>query len=183
DQGGLNLPEKSYYTDTAKEKVKIRNAYVKYIAKMFSLVGVDTATASKKAAGIMKLETAIAAVNLAPVELRDPVKNYNKFAFTDFQKQMPDVDLKDAFDRMGLHADTVLVGQPKYYQALDGLLKSTPIDAWKDKATFEEISGSSPMLSKRFRDANFDFFNKMLGGEKKPKERWKTISAAVDGGL
>src|SRR6201997_5296960 len=45
DQGGLNLPEKSYYTDTAKEKVKIRNAYVKYIAKMFTLVGVDTATA------------------------------------------------------------------------------------------------------------------------------------------
>src|ERR1700761_65298 len=35
DQGGLNLPEKSYYTDTAKEKVKIRNAYVKYVAKMF----------------------------------------------------------------------------------------------------------------------------------------------------
>src|ERR1700744_1192490 len=184
DQSGLNLPEKSYYFNTKDTAiVRIRNGYVKYIAKAFTLIGVDTATASKKAAGVLKLETAIADANLAPVELRDPVKNYNKFAFIDFQKQMPDVDLKDAFDRMGLHADTVLVGQPKYYQALDGLLKSTPIDAWKDKATFEEISGSATLLSKNFRDAHFDFYGKLLYGQKKQKERWKNVSSNVDGGL
>jgi putative endopeptidase len=183
DQSGLNLPEKSYYTDTAKEKAKVRAAYLQYIAKLFTLVGVDPATASKKADGIMKLETELAAANLAPVELRDPVKNYNKFAFADFQKQMRDVDLKDAFNRMGLHIDTVLVGQPKYYQALDGLLKSTPIDVWKDKMTFEEISGSATLLSKNFRDAHFDFYGKVLYGQKKQRERWKNISQNVDGGL
>jgi len=183
DQTGLGLPDKDYYTDTAKEKVKIRAAYVKYIAKLFSLVGVDTATASKKAAGVYKLETEIAASHLAPVELRDPVKNYNKFAVADFQKQIPDIDLKDAFSRMGLHIDTILVGQPKYYQSLDGLLKSTPIDVWKDKATFDEISGSSTLLSKKFRDANFEFFDKTIYGEKKQKERWKQMVESVDGGL
>ena len=183
DQTGLGLPDKDYYTDTAKEKVKIRAAYVKYIAKLFSLVGVDTATASKKAAGVYKLETEIAASHLAPVELRDPVKNYNKFAVADFQKQIPDIDLKDAFSRMGLHIDAILVGQPKYYQSLDGLLKSTPIDVWKDKATFDEISGSSTLLSKKFRDANFEFFDKTIYGEKKQKERWKQMVESVDGGL
>jgi putative endopeptidase len=183
DQTGLGLPDKDYYTDTATAKVKIRAAYVKYIAKLFSLVGVDTAAAGKKAAGVMKLETEIAGYNLAPVELRDPVKNYNKFAVADFQKQIPDIDLRDAFNRMGLHTDTILVGQPKYYQGLDVLLKSTPIDVWKDKATFDEINGSASLLSKKFRDASFDFFDKTIYGEKKQKDRWKIMVEAVDGGL
>ena len=183
DQTGLGLPERDYYFKTDTTSVKIRAAYVKYIAKLFTLTGVDAATADKKAAGIMQLETAIAQSHLTPVELRDPVKNYNKFAFADFQKQIPDIDLKDAFNRMGLTVDTVLVGQPKYYQALDGLLKSTPIDVWKDKATFEQLNGAASLLSKNFRDANFDFYDKTIYGEKKQKERWKTMVQSVDGGL
>ena len=183
DQTGLGLPEKDYYFKTDTATIKIRAAYVKYIAKLFSLTGVDTATASKKAADVLKLETAIAQSSLAPVELRDPVKNYNKLTVAEFQKMMPDVDLADAFNRMGLKADTILVGQPKYYIALNGLLKTTPIAVWKDKATFDALNGASALLSKNFRDANFDFSGKVLNGQKKQHERWKTIVEAVDGGL
>lgn len=183
DQTGLGLPERDYYFKTDSASKKIRDEYVKYIAQLFTLTGVDAATATKKADGIMKLETAIAQSHLTPVELRDPVKNYNKFAVTDFQKQMPDVDIKDAFGRMGLKTDTILVGQPKYYAALDQLLKSTPIDVWKDKACFGELDGSASMLSKRFRDAHFNFWNKTLYGEKQQKPRWKIVSQTVDGGL
>lgn len=183
DQTGLGLPDRDYYFKTDTATVKIRAAYVKYIAKLFALTGVDTATASKKAAGVLKLETAIAQSHLSPVELRDPVKNYNKFTITDFQKQVPDIDLKDAFGRMDLKTDTILVGQPKYYIALDGLLKTTPIDIWKDKATFDALSGASTLLSKPFRDANFNFSGKILNGQKTQHERWKTIVQSVDGGL
>ncbi len=183
DQTGLGLPERDYYFKTDSASKKIRDEYVKYIAQLFTLTGVDAANAAKKAAGIMKLETAIAQSHSTPVELRDPVKNYNKFAVTDFQKQMPDVDLKDAFSRMGLKTDTILVGQPKYYATLDLLLKSTPIDVWKDKACFGELDGSATILSKRFRDAHFNFWNKNLYGEKQQKPRWKTMSQTVDGGL
>jgi len=183
DQTGLGLPDRDYYFKADTATVKIRAAYVKYIAKLFALTGVDTATASKKAAGVLKLETAIAQSHLSPVELRDPVKNYNKFTVIDLQKQVPDIDLKDAFGRMGLKTDTILVGQPKYYIALDGLLKTTPIDVWKDKATFYALNGASTLLSKPFRDANFDFSGKILNGQKTQHERWKTIVQSVDGGL
>lgn len=183
DQTGLGLPDRDYYFKTDTASVSIRAKYVKFIAKEFTLIGVDTATAAKKADDVMKLETAIAQSHLAPADLRDPVKNYNKFVIADFQKQVPDIDLKDAFGRMDITVDTILVGQPKYYQALDVLLKNTPIDVWKDKATFDEISGSSTLLSKSFRSAYFDFFNKVLYGQKIPRERWKSIVDVVDGGL
>jgi len=183
DQTGLSLPERDYYFKTDSASKKIRDEFVKYVAKLFTMTGTDAAAAAKKADAILKLETDIAGSHLTPVELRDPVKNYNKFAVADFQKQVPDVDLKDAFTRMGLKSDNILVGQPKYYAALDGLLKSTPIDVWKDKACFNEIDGSAGLLSKRFRDAHFEFWNKTLFGEKAQKPRWKTMSQTVDRGL
>jgi len=183
DQTGLNLPERDYYFKTDTASKKILDAYVKYIAKLFTLTGVDAKTAATKASDILKLETAIAQSHLTPVQLRDPVKNYNKLTFADFQKLVPDIDLPDAFDRMGLKTDTVLVGQPAYYKAVDGLLKSQPIGVWKDKATFESISNSAPYLSKDFRDAHFDFFDKVLNGQKKQRERWKLEAEDVDGGL
>jgi putative endopeptidase len=183
DQTGITLPERDYYFKTDSASKKIRDEYVKHIAKVFELTGVDAATAAKKADGILKLETAIAQSHLTPVELRDPVKNYNKFAVTDLQKQMPDVDLKDAFDRMDLKTDTVLVGQPGYYKALDNLLKTQPIDVWKDKALFGAVDGASNSLSKKFRDENFNFYGKILQGQKQQKPRWKIIAYNVDGGL
>ena len=182
-QTGLGLPNRDYYFNTDTTSAGIRAKYVKYIAKLFTLTGVDAATAAKKADGIMKLETAIAQSHSTPVELRDPVKNYHKITTTDFQKLIPDVDLKDAFSRMELNTDTVLVSQPKYYQALDGLLKTTPIDVWKDYATYGELTGNATLLSKNFRDAHFDFFGKVLYGSKVQRERWKTVVDQVDGGL
>jgi len=182
DQAGLNLPTRDYYFKTDSASKKIRAEYVKYIAKLFTLTGTDTATAAKKADGILKLETAIAQSHLTPVELRDPVKNYHKFTVADFQKQVPDIDLADAFKRLGLSTDTVLVGQPNYFKALDILLKTQPIAVWKDKASFGALNSNANMLSKPFRDARFNF-RKVLTGQKEEEPRWKLAVYSVDGGL
>ncbi|MGZ3767020.1 MAG: M13 family metallopeptidase, partial [Mucilaginibacter sp.] len=183
DQTGISLPERDYYFKTDSASKKIREEFVKHIAKVLELTGVDAAIATKKANDILKLETAIAQSHRTPVELRDPQKNYNKFATATMQQQMPDVDLKDAFDRMGLKTDTVLIGQPDYYKALDNLLKTQPIDVWKDKAAYNAIDGASTKLSKSFRDEHFNFYGRILQGQKEQKPRWKTISYNVDGGL
>ncbi|SDE56133.1 putative endopeptidase [Mucilaginibacter pineti] len=183
DQAGLGLPNRDYYFNTDSATVKIRAEYVKYIAKLMKLTGVDAAIADKKAAAILGLETLIAKSHLTPTELRDPVKNYNKFTIADLQKQVPDIDLKDAFKRLELNADTVLVGQPNYFKALDALLKSQPIDLWKDKVAFTVLDNSASGLSKPFREASFEFHGKVLSGQKAQQERWKTIVESVDGGL
>eukprot|EP01037_Dinobryon_pediforme_P003729 gene3729-3775_t len=183
DQTGLDLPNRDYYFKTDSASKKILADYVKYIAKLFTLTGVDAATAAKKADGILTLETAIAQSHLTPVQLRDPVKNYNKFLVSDFQKQIPDIDIADVFKRIGLKTDTILVGQPAYYKALDGLLKTQPIAVWKDKAAFDALNDASRYLSKNFREARFDFFGKTLSGQKQEKERWKTVAYDVDGGI
>ena len=182
-QAEIGLPNRDYYFKTDSASVAIRAEYVKYIAKLFTLTGVDAATADKKAAAILKLETDIAQSHLSPVELRDPVKNYNKYSVAEFQKQVPDIDVTDVFTCIGIKTDTIIVGQPSYYKTLDGLLKTTPIAVWKDKVAFDEISGAAPMLSKPFRDESFYFNSTVLNGQKQQKERWKLMSQNIDGSL
>ena len=66
DQSGLNLPNRDYYFKTDSASKKILTGYLKYITKLFTLTGVDANTAAKKAANILKLETAIAEANFSP---------------------------------------------------------------------------------------------------------------------
>ena len=182
-QTGLGLPNRDYYFKTDSNSQKIRQAYQSYIGTLFSLAGADATSAAKQAADVMALETAIAASHLTPVELRDPVKNYNKFAVAEFQKQVPDIDMKVLLTKLLVNTDTILVGQPKYYHALDSLLKTQPIAVWKSKLKFDELNSSAVYLSKPFVDAHYDFYNKTLRGQKKQKDRWKRMVSSTDGGL
>ena len=182
-QAGITLPNRDYYFKTDSTSVNIRKQYVKYIAKLFTLTGTEATLAAKQAEDVLKLETQIAQSHSTPVELRDPVANYNKYAVTDFQKQVPDIDMKGMLGKLGVKTDTVLVGQPKYFKALDGLLKTQPIDVWKNKFKLEVLNDAANSLSKDFRDARFEFFGKTLSGQKKQKERWKKMVSTVDGSL
>src|SRR6478672_4295603 len=55
DQGGLGLPNKDYYTKKDSATVSIRNAYLNYIAKIFTLAG-DSSTGKQAAETVMKIE-------------------------------------------------------------------------------------------------------------------------------
>ncbi|HEY0177189.1 MAG TPA: M13 family metallopeptidase N-terminal domain-containing protein, partial [Pedobacter sp.] len=182
-QTGLGLPNRDYYFKTDSASVKIRAEYVKYIAKLFTLTGTNAANATKNAEGILKLETAIAQSHSTPNELRDPVKNYHKYAVADLQKQSPGIDLNATFSRMGFKTDTILVGQPKYFIALSTLLKSQPVELWKTKLQFMALNKYANYLSKPFEEAHFDFYGKILYGQKQQKERWKRMTQEVDGDL
>ena len=179
-QSGITLPERSYYFNTDAQTKAIREAFLKYISQVFQLTGTSKEDATKYAANVLKIETEIAKSHSTPVELRDPQRNYNKFLVADFQKQTPDMDWKNILGKLELKTDTILVGQPKYYQALNNLLKTQPIEIWKEKLKFDAINGASNALSKSFRDASFQFFGKTLNGQQAPTERWKAIVNSTD---
>ncbi|MFD2285399.1 M13 family peptidase [Pedobacter petrophilus] len=178
-QTGLKLPDRSYYLDQDDKAKKIRTAYLTYIAKVFSLSG-DSAHGSKYADNILKLETQLAKSHSTPVELRDPQKNYNKLTVADFQKRIPNIDLKTVLKNLGASTDTLIVRQPKYYQALSALVKSQPIEIWKQKLKFDALDNAANALSDAFRTAKFEFFGKTLSGQSAQTERWKSMVNNTD---
>src|SRR4030095_6963743 len=91
-QGGTSLPDRDYYLKNDSRSQTIRTEYLKYITDMFKLVGDDEAVAQQKAQNILALKTALAKAQLSRVELRDPVKTYNKFSVEDFSKTTSGLD-------------------------------------------------------------------------------------------
>jgi putative endopeptidase len=181
-QGGTGLPEKDYYTKKDPETQKIRDAYTKYISKLFVLSGTDEQSANQQAKDILAFETKLAASHKSPVELRDPIKNYHKYAVADLG-QIYKMDWKTFMEKMLIKTDTVLVGQPEYYKAMGKLLETTPIEIIKSVEKFALLNNTSSYLGKGFGDANFEYYGKALSGQKAPSARWKKLVNQTDGNL
>ena len=172
-QGGIGLPEREYYFKTDSSTINIRNQYIKHIAKMLTMMGEDSIVAKKAAQNILALETKLAAASRKVEDLRDPYKNYNKFAISDVEKLGSNIKLKSFLENTGVkNIDSVVVGQPEFFKALNNVLISVPINDWKNYIKYNLVSDLSDALPKKFGDEDFNF-EKLFTGAKKRKPLWK----------
>lgn len=182
-QGGTSLPDRDYYLKNDARSQNIRNEYVKYITDMFKLVGDDETIAQQKAQNILNLETALAKAQLSRVEMRDPVKTYNKFSVDEFNKLTPGLDWKSLFGSMKVtSADSLLCNNPAFFKTINSLLTAVPVDVWKAYLQWAVIKNSAAYLSSDFVNRQFKF-NQVLTGQKEITPRWQRMSAVVDRNL
>jgi len=171
-QGGLGLPDRDMYAAEAKQFEGVRVGYKKYLTTMLDMVG--TKDADKRAAAVYALEEKIAAVHWTRVENRDPVKTYNKLTVAELQKTAPAIDWKLWLAGTGLAKQPAFnVNQPTAITGIAALVKSEPIDVWKDYLTAHLLTATAPYLPKKFVDARFEMYGKTLSGTPENKERWK----------
>src|ERR1044071_7312730 len=131
-QGGLGMPDRDYYTKQDADMQQKREKYVAHVTKMLSLLGEPADKASQDAKKIMALETKLAEASRTRVELRDPIKNYNKMGVRQLQDLTPDWNWSDYFNSINLlEPRDVNVHQPDFFKAADNLFKSTSLDDWK----------------------------------------------------
>lgn len=180
-QSGLGLPEREYYFKTDSTTQNIRKEYVKYMAKILTMSGVDAAVADKAAADIMKMETSLAQVHRKLADLRDPYKNYNKLSADNFYKLAPSLELDSYLKTVGIpKVDSVIVGQPEYYTTLEKIVKSTSLDTWKQLLRFRLISSFNIALPDAYGIEAFNF-RKLMSGAKERKPRWKRVLQNEEG--
>ena len=172
-QGGISLPEREYYFKNDSATINIRNEYLKYIATILSMSGEDTAAAATAAKNILQLETKLATACRKIEDLRDPYANYNKMAIADLGKMANVIDWTNYLKNIGVNSiDSVIVGQPEFFKALNTVLVSTPINIWKQYIKFNLINDMAGVLPDAYGNQAFNF-NKLFSGAKARKPRWK----------
>jgi len=172
-QGGLGLPEREYYFKTDSATINIRNEYVKYMTQILTMAGEDATVAATAAKNILALETKLATASRKIEDLRDPYKNYNKMAITDLGKMAGNVDWVSYLKNTGVQkVDSVIVGQPEFFTALNDALTKTPIGDWKQYVKFNLISDMAAVLPDAYGVAAFNY-GKLFSGAKVRKPRWK----------
>jgi putative endopeptidase len=173
-QGGLGLPDRDFYFNTEAGVANIRKEYVPHIEKMLKQVGNDEAAAKENAARIMEFETALAKVSRKLEDLRDPIRNYNKMTLADVrQKHTPSIDWDAHLGGWNLHPSYVVVGQPEFFTGIEALLKKTPVPVLRDYLRYHLITEYAAYLSKDIDAEDFNFYHRVLSGQKEPRPRWK----------
>jgi len=184
DQGGLGMPIRDFYFNTDERTIKVRSKYPGYIATIFRLLGTDSAQANTKASAIVTLETQMAKASRKLEDLRDPYRNYNKIAIAQLHTISPTINWTKCLQQIGVqHVDSVIVGQPEFYTALDKLIATTDIQTLKDYLTFHFVATFSGYLSKDFEDASFNFYSRTIRGVEAMRPRWRRALDAEEGAI
>jgi len=183
-QGGLGMPDRDYYTKQDADMKEKRQKYVAHVTKMLTLLGEPAEKAAEDAKKIMALETKLAEASRTRVQLRDPIKNYNKMGAQQLQDLTPDWNWSDYFKTIDLVAPgDINVRQPEFFKAANDLFKATSMEDWKAYLRWHLIDATAPHLSKDFVDENFNFNERVLRGTEQIKPRWKRVIMSEDGDI
>ena len=175
-QGGLGLPERDFYFNPDTGVARIREEYVQHLARTLQLLGRDAASAKTAAQQVMAFETALALTSRKLEDLRDPVANYNKMSpATLTAKYTPHVQWTERLAAWNLRPDSVIVGQPEFFTAMDSLLQATPIPVLQDYLRYHLLTAYAPYLAKAFDAENFSFYGRVLNGQQEQRARWKRV--------
>ena len=179
-QGGITLPDRDNYLKSNARSVEIRKAYSTYLNNMFRLIGKTEEQAAAAADAVFRIENALASAEMSRVELRDPYKTYNKFAWKDLSATTPAIDWKMWAGEMEVSgADSLVVANPSFLKTVDLLLTAVALRDWKDYLQWNVLRTSAPYLSSAFVQESFTF-NQVLSGQKEQTPRWQRMSGLVD---
>ena len=146
-QGGLQLPDREYYTSNSESMQKIRAEYQPHVAAMLRLAGFSDADA--RAARIVELETAIAKMHRTLAENDDIHKANNTWKRTEFATKAPGLEWEEYFKGAGLsRVESFIVWQPEAFQGESALVALSPLESWKDWLAFHLIEAHAGMLPK-----------------------------------
>src|SRR6185437_9230399 len=119
---------------TDAHSATVRNDYQqKHLPTVYKLAGLTNAEVNQASTQTYKLERFLADSSRKLEDLRDPYHNYNKMPLTGLSKLAPAINWKRTFQKMDYaNVDTVIVGQPEYYRALNKALAVFSIADWKN---------------------------------------------------
>lgn len=175
-QGGLGLPDRDYYLNDDPQSVETRDRYSKYISRMFYLSGSDRSAANKYAETIMRIETQMAKASMTRVELRDPVKTFNKMSVDKLSEIAPGFDWEYYFKSVGAgNPGEINVAQPEFFKEIAQMMKDVPLEDWKVYLKWNLLNSAAEYLSSVFVNEQFEFEGKFLNGAKEMQPRWKRV--------
>ncbi|APR76167.1 Metallopeptidase [Minicystis rosea] len=183
DQGGLGLPDASYYHDTDARSQAIRDAYVQHAIALLQLAGEAPLDAKRDAATAISIESALAGASMTRVERRDPYATYHMLDRAALAALTPHFSWPRYFalvERPDIQR--IDVTAPRFFAEVDRLLTTRTLADWKAYLRLRLVQASAPYLTRAFTEESFRFGAKLTGVERE-LPRWARVLRATNGAL
>ena len=176
-QGGTGLTRDYYFDDDAKSK-EVRTKYKQYIKKQMDNFGIPVDVEK-----LYALEERMAKSFYKKELLRDPLSNYHKKSFAELKNEIPNFDWDKYFESRGVKPEYLNIAQIEPIKESVVIMNDTDINLIKTYLKFRIINSAVSLLDDKTYDIAFDFYNRVLSGQKEQKPRWKRAVAMLDGSL
>ncbi len=178
-QGGLGLPERDYYLRDDDRSTALRTAYLAHVAAQLANLGANPDEAAMAADAILAFERRLADASYPIEKLRDPRIVLNRHAVDTLDELMPQFGLMAHVRGAGVTSDSVSVDNAGFFSALDELLDATPIDTLRQYIRWHLVRQCASSLPEAFETEAFNFYGKLLGGQKEQLPRWRRVLDAA----
>ncbi|MEE6280392.1 M13 family metallopeptidase [Georgenia sp. MJ170] len=184
-QGGLGLPDESYYREDTHAET--RAAYVAHVAVMLELSGLVSADEAAGAAQqVMAVETRLAAGHWDRVKSREADLLNNPRSWAEIVDSAPGFPWDAWRETLALPdgaLDSSIVGQPSYLTHLAAAWQELDVAALRLWLLWHVVSARAPYLPAAFVEERFDFYGRTLTGATELRDRWKRGVALVEGAM
>lgn len=202
-QGGLGLPDRSYYLEDTASNLEIRTAYLEFLTTMLTEAGYDAP--AEAAQSVLDLETEMAKQHWDRAIGRNRNLTYNKMTKDEFVALGGEFPVALMLDVIGLGDQEEFVVRQvtptaeeieenglteeqleKLGPGIEGLLgvaATGDLDAWKAYLTAHFLSDHAAVLPTAIDEANFAFYGTTLRGQPEQRERWKRGVGATENAL
>jgi putative endopeptidase len=181
-QGGLGMPDRSYYLDASPAMAAHREAYQRHLTRMLELAGFKDAAA--RARRVYDLEKRLAEAHVSRADSEDVTKGNNPWSRKDFDTRAPGMRWDAFFAAAGLDKQaSFIVWHPSAVTGLAALVKSEPLRAWKDHHAARAVEHAAPYLSRAFAAEHFAFYGTELRGVPVAPPRWRQAVDETNAGL
>ena len=180
NQDGTTLPDRDYYLEDAERYQTALTAYTKFIEKM--LTQLEWPSPAVSADKIIELERSFAQSQWTQVELRDPVKGYNKKPAIELSTDFPALRWSDYATAAGLPTGLdVIVGQPSFMTGASNTLYESDLETLKAYLAFQLLDTYAPLLTESIERMHFDFHETTLSGVEEQEPLWRRGVDACNG--
>ena len=174
-QSGLALGNRDYYL--LAENAELREGYLNFLKKIFTLAGDEKA--EQKAKDAFDFQMTIAEPSWSMIQQRDIEARYNPMTPEQLYKEYPALRFDAYLDAMGIPAQSkIVLEQPSYFKALNRIVAKTNPRILRHYLQAQLLSGACGYISDDFTDMSFDFFSAQMSGIKEQKPRWKRAMQA-----
>lgn len=179
-QGGLSLPDESYYRE--ESFAEVRAAFEEFLGEFLPLVNLD----AERSQEIVDFETKVASHHWDVVATRDTDKTNNPCSWSELTGSAPGYDWEAWRAALGLpDADAVQMQNcnnytPSATREIAQIWSETELDLLKQWVKYRAAASYARMLSEEIAEAHFAFFGRTLTGQPQMQDRWKRGVGVVE---
>lgn len=158
-RSNLGLGNSFYYKDTSDKSENVKQIYMNYITKLYTLYGEDEEVARKNAEAFFNIENKIAQkIPSFEEEAKDDnriQKSYNVYTIKELNKLIPNIEITKLLTKLNIrNASKVIVENPEELKLIDSFVTKDNIDSMKLFLKTSVLLNTDNLLTSEYREAS-----------------------------